>query len=301
MEPSPRKILAATDLSPASDEALRQASARARSAGAEIAVCLAIPGELGVHPLFPHHNQAEAEAMGRRRVQAEEALRARVSDLVGDESVELFIESGWPHVQVLRIAEDWGADPIVVGARGGTGLARMLLGSTAERIMRHAHCPVLIARPAGGGGRIVVGTDFSDPALPAVHAAAAEARRTGGAITIVHAIEDLLLASGYPGPGLLAPLWIGSPELRREMEQAARQRLADALASAGATGVAEVGTGGAAAVLVATAEQLDADLVVVGTAGRTGLRRMLLGSVAESVARLAPCSVLVVRLGAPAL
>ena len=292
---SPTRILVATDLGPSASEAVRQAGAQARSTGAKLGVCLAIPAGLGVHPLFPQVNQAEAEALSERRLHAEEALRAQVSAAVGDQPVEIFIEAGWPHAQVLRLAEEWRADLVVVGARGAAAPADVLLGQSAERIVRHAHCPVLIARPAPAGGRIVIGTDFSDPALPAVHAGVAEARRTGARITLLHAIEDSFGVTIQSGPTWEMP-WITAPEQRREAQDAARRWLDEALVLAGATGDAVVGFGDPATLLVAAAREGGAELVVVGTAGRTGLRRVLLGSVAEKVARTAPCSVLVVRL-----
>jgi universal stress protein family protein len=65
------------------------------------------------------------------------------------------------------------------GSHGQTSAADTLLGSVSDSIIRHAHCPVLIARPGKQTGRILAGTDFSDPALPALRAAAAETRRVG--------------------------------------------------------------------------------------------------------------------------
>jgi nucleotide-binding universal stress UspA family protein len=295
MDPSPAKILVATDLSPSAGEALRQAGERARSTGARLGVCLAIPGGLGVHPLFPQVNQAEAESLGDRRLQAEAALREQVLASAGDYPVELFIEPGWPHAQVLRLAEEWAADLVVVGSQGAAALADVLLGSTAERIVRHAPCPVLVARPPRARGRIVIGTDFSDPALPAVRAGAAEARRTGAKITLLHAIEDSFGPALQSEPTWAMP-WIASPEQRREAEEAALLSLAEAMAIAGASGDLVVRFGDPASQLIAAATEGGAELLVVGTAGRTGLRRVLLGSVAEKVARLAPCSVEVVRL-----
>ena len=69
-----------------------------------------------------------------------------------------------------------------MGSHGQTGAADALLGSVTNSVIRHAHCPVLIVRPAERTRRIVAGTDFSDPALPALKAAANEANRVGGDI-----------------------------------------------------------------------------------------------------------------------
>ena len=86
------------------------------------------------------------------------------------------------------------------------------------------------------------------------------------------------------------------PEIQDEVRAAAASRLKQALESAGGEGEARVLDGSPATAIVQTAEDLPAELVVVGTRGRTGLSRLALGSVAERVIRAAGCSVLVVRL-----
>jgi nucleotide-binding universal stress UspA family protein len=93
-----------------------------------------------------------------------------------------------------EVAEEIGADLIVLGARGATGLKRLLLGSTAEEVLRHAHCPVLVTRWPASSGPVVAATDFSDPALPAITAAATAASRMGAPLAFVHAKPNFVLA-----------------------------------------------------------------------------------------------------------
>ncbi len=292
-----RRVLAATDLSEPADEALRQAHELASAAKATLAVCHVLPAEVFVHPLFPQRSRDEAlePPAGRERVAQVVAERVRRVTGRKDGSFDVRIEQGPAAAGIVRIAEEWKAERLFVGSYGATGVVRMLLGSVALSVARHAHCPVQVARARTKSGTIVVGTDFSDPALPAVGAAADEARRTGGRVTIVHSLELPLVAVDMFG-GALGDGSAQLAEYRRVQEDSARTALAAALAGARIDGEREVALGPAAANLVRVAEELRADLIVVGTRGRTGLRRMLLGSVAEAVVRTAPCSVLVVRL-----
>jgi nucleotide-binding universal stress UspA family protein len=140
----------------------------------------------------------------------------------------------------------------------------------------------------------MAGTDFSDPALPAVEAAIDEASRIQGHVTLVHSLELFwtlttagALGGGYP---------VISDKAYSEMEQYARERMQEILHKFEARADIRVTRGAAGPALVAAALELHAELIVVGTVGRTGIRRLLLGSVAEMVVSHAPCSVLVVRL-----
>jgi len=290
-------VLAATDLSDPADEALRQAHELVIREGGSLAVCHVAPSEVFIHPLFPERSREEAFATPEWKSRVADLVAARVQRATGRVrgSFEILAEVGSPAAEIVRGAEDWKAERIVVGSHGSAGLARVLVGGVALSVARHAHCPVLIARARAGTRRIVVGTDFSDPALPAVAAAAAESARTGAKVTIVHALEipviptDIFSGAAGHWPAEMAGY-------QRAREEAAMEGLEAALATAGIDGDRKVVAGSAGPSLVRVAEDVRADLVVVGTRGRTGLRRMLLGSVAEAVVRAAHCSVLVVRL-----
>ena len=285
-----RRIYAGIDFSPASDEALRQAHRRAIECDAALAVCHIVPNELPGHILFfpqsTHLEHAKVEAS------------ARVTQVTGRSSGEfdLIIDEGTPYYAFLVHAEKWSADLIVVGSHGATAAAGTVLGSFAGKVIRHAHSPVLIARPLKGSGRIVAGTDFSDLALTSLKAAASEARRSGAELTVVHSVDVL-----WP-PAVQATNAVdGAPEASiekalSEMESAGKETLDEAIRKLDFPNTSSrVTVGPAASELIEVATQLGADLLVVGTLGRTGLRRALLGSVAEAVATGAPCSVLVVR------
>ena len=138
---------------------------------------------------------------------------------------------------------------------------------------------------------ILCGIDFSRGAEATLEAAADLARRHGGALTLLHVREPLPAAGGkgfVPPPGLTEA---ESVEIGRQLE---RWR-AEAARMSGGEVRAEAATGAPASEIVRRAREKPFDLVVVGTHGRTGLRRLMLGSVAERVVREAPCPVLVVR------
>lgn len=140
--------------------------------------------------------------------------------------------------------------------------------------------------------RIVVGTDFSEPSFPALKAAAAMARRDGAKVFLAHVIDPL----PHIGPGLDAVM--GTDSLREGMEEYAKKHLQDLRESLFVDIDVEkhiLYSPNAGMAMTDFAERVEADLIVVGTHGRNGIQRLMLGSVAEKVTRLAPCSVLVVR------
>ena len=296
MSTSRSRILVAADESEASDEAVRQADARARSTGAELIVCTVMPAPLLLNPMMP--TMTMAVDVGVRLATVEAELRARVALLTKREPAEFEVRvlDGRPHAAIVEEAERLAVDLLVVGSNGRSGLGRLLLGSVAERVLRYAHCSVLVARQRRLTGNVLVATDFSDPALPAVHAAVDEATRLGGRVTAAHAIDLMELDwSSMPLPSTTAGLAVPEAAID-EMRRDVRQRLVLALSSFGATGDTLLLEGPPADAIVKAAQEIDAQLIVVGTAGRTGLRRVLLGSVAEAVVRIATTSVLVVRL-----
>lgn len=289
-------VLVATDLSDSADEAIR-AGHETAGTSTKLVVCHVVPEMLRAAPLFPQNVQADTEATIHLESRAAAAVEDRVKEITGRASTdfEIRIESGSPDSAVLRIAEEVGATLIVTASRGLTGITRMLLGSVAERIVRYAHCSVLIARPHKKTNRILVATDLSEYALPAVDFAADLARKNAAELVLIYCLDIM----PSPAMGLTVPFGgvpiIPPPELIAQMRDGAKAGLASLSERFGVKTDARVVEGDAAVTIIRTAESVDADLVVVGTHGRTGLSRMALGSVAEKVVRAAHASVLVVR------
>jgi nucleotide-binding universal stress UspA family protein len=206
------------------------------------------------------------------------------------------VGEGEPYAAIVSRAERSAADLIVVG---GQGPANRLLGDVAERVVRYAHCPVLVARPEPKSGMLLVGTDLSDPSMLAVSVAAEQARLRKARVTVVHSLDLPDPTASQPRPDL-GDLIGASKTLDREgLQSQALERLSAAIARFNLAADAVVTEGHPASDLPLLAEELKADLVIVATAGRTGISRVMQGSVAEAVARESPCSVLVVRLKIP--
>ncbi len=288
-------ILAAMDLDKGSDELLRQADALARSYNVKLAICHVLPEIFAVRPLYPQLHLDDALKLSELEAEVRDALMKRLQTVTDRDpsQIEIEIEQGTVHAGILRAAENIGAGAVVVGGKvDHTG--RHILGGAAEHVVRYANCPVLVARPSPAG-KVLAATDFSDLALPAVEAGASEARHRKADLAIIHAIDLLPVMSPFYGEfgSYSAPLM----DLTGQMRKIWQQRLDECVHHFNAKGGGLLCDGSAAPAILSAASRQPAQLLVVGTHGRTGLSRIIaLGSVAEAVVRAAPCSVLVVRL-----
>jgi nucleotide-binding universal stress UspA family protein len=297
------RIVVGVDLSPESERAVEHAIDRARRVGAEVVLVLAGQVPMAAVPAGDADavdGAGATEAYGRllgEQLAADRDQLGRLRDRWLGQGVELthVVADGFPDEALPQLATETAAELIAVGTHGRTGLKRFALGSVAERVVRQAPCPVIVARgpaPAGGYRRVVVGTDFSPQAEPALTQAIAFAAPRAQ-VDVVHCWQVWPWVSA---PDLGAPVVVdvGVDLLAKVKDDGARliARLRDraeldftfhVLERPIAQGVDEF------------ARESRADLVVVGSHGRRGLRRFVLGSVAEATVRHAPCSVLVAR------
>lgn len=283
-------ILVAVRLDKTATEVLRQAVDIARHYKVKLYVSHILPDLTSVRPLFPQLQLESAFRSAEFEVEARRMLAARVGAFINPEGedCEILIDYGSEHSAIIETAERVGAGLIVVGH----GTQDKALSGISERVVRHAHCPVLIARPSRNGC-VLAATDFSDPATPAIDAASSEAVRRSRDLHIIHAFDVIKFSFTSFADSSLAVL--PPADICDEMQEALQKRLDTTAREVGAKGGSVVRNSAGTAILDAT-EKLPADLVVVGTHGRTGLSRLALGSVAEAVVRGARCSVLVVRL-----
>jgi universal stress protein A len=138
--------------------------------------------------------------------------------------------------------------------------------------------------------RIVIATDFAESAEQALEYATELARTQGAELILLHVYVEL-----PPYPEVASAQVVAIHEEQRRWVEAALDERARRARGAGLLARPLVRTGSPATMIARTAEEEGADMVVVGTHGRSGLDRLLLGSVAERVVRLAPCPVLVVK------
>jgi nucleotide-binding universal stress UspA family protein len=196
---------------------------------------------------------------------------------------------------IVATADDRGSDLIVVGSRGHGTMETMLVGSVAAEVVDRALAPVLVAR--GRSLRTVV---FAwDGSVGAEHAATFLSRSGIFKDSVVHVLS---VADAEPprwvdtsllGEDVAAAAYADGAEPSRQQHDEMAREMAERLASLGLETVAQRRDGDPATQIVRAADDASADLVVVGTHGRTGLRRLIMGSVARNVLLHAPCSVLV--------
>jgi nucleotide-binding universal stress UspA family protein len=286
-------ILVPHDFSPASDAALRRAVRLAKAAQGRIHLLHAYAWP--VRGVMPYEMTIPAGVADGIRAGIEEKLaelRAGVERegvaATSEVSAETAVEA------VVAAAEKLGAGVIVMGTRGLTGLKHVVLGSVAERTVRLAPCPVLAVKDDDGGTavrKVLAATDFSPTGEHACAVAASLAKQLGAELHVAHAFDIPLT--------VVTPYEVTIPDsLIRDSRAAARKKLdatAAGLRSQGLEAQTHLTEVPAAPAIADLARELAADLVVIGTRGHTGLKHVLLGSVAERTLRLAPCPVLTVK------
>ncbi len=294
------RIAVGIDFSEESEVALAHAAMLGRRTQAHLILVhvLPLPAHLvedsSYDPLFRASTLA-TDLASRQRVDAGELLQEMAGRCrtLGASCEPLLIDDN-PSDGLARAAEEVGADLLVLGSHGRSGLERFLLGSVAERAVRLCRRDALIARgPAAapdGYRRIVVGTDFSSHAASALDAALA-LTAPDATVEVVHCWQTPILPAGLPvGP------------LRADIEKnvaESGERLVARHAGSGARVVFTAVEAPAGDGLTRRATEVGADLVAVGSHGRRGVKRWLLGSVAEVAIRHAPCSILVARQPGP--
>jgi len=290
-----QRVLCPVDLSDNSRRAVEHAAAISRAWNAHLSVLhvSSVPLSLGPEPFVPPIS-TEQEL---------EALRLTVRDFAqaaaGDVSFTVRVTSATDvRRAIVTEVESDDADFLVIGAHGHTGVERFLLGSTTDRVVRQAGCPVLVvpanaeAPQHGQFRRILCGVDFSSASLRAFRYAIHLADRDGE-VRLLHAIE-------MP-PELRERQIVAAHDVdavRMAAEKAAHQRLQALFPGADAPPVriaAQVAEGRAHRQILELARQEGADLIVLGARGRGAVDRWLFGSNTQAVLNDAPCAVLTVR------
>ncbi|QLH83107.1 universal stress protein [Halosimplex pelagicum] len=226
------------------------------------------------------------EGEGRDIVE-EAGARARNA---GVETVEEVIQGG-PSRTICDYVDDRGVDLVVMGTRGSRDIERIILGSVTERVVRNADAPVLVVPPESDREyppeAILVGTDGSEGSEAAVDEGLGIAEATGGTLHLVSVLESNVLG-----------IDIGSSQISEARERREEEVFAPARERAEDRGVAVETAVEEGDVVDRLDEYVDAhgiDLVVVGTHGRTGLDKRILGSVTENLMRSVSVPVLSVR------
>jgi len=287
-----KRVCAGTNFSPEADLAVQSALTLARATGAHLDVLHVIHRPALYQRVLQRHPHNEEEL----RAQALDHLRqAAGGPAFAGVDVAHHVRVGTPFAELIAGCGELGAGLLVVGARKRSALTDLLLGSTAERVLRKAAVPVLLARRAlpAKPACILAPTDFSDASRLAMGEAIALARRWGARLVLLHVIEPIVQAYAWASDLAGGEIYVIEPaELQPEWDA-----LISGLDLNGVTWEQQTIKGEVSSTVHAAAQSLAADLIVMGTHGRTGLTHALLGSVAEGVARVADTCVLTVRAG----
>jgi len=225
----------------------------------------------------------------------------KVASECGVSSATCDVLSGAPPFdEICRLAQTIPADLVVMPTHGRTGLKHVFLGSTAERIVQHSSCPVLVTREKAGKSRngsqarmktILVPVDFSSCSREGLRYAIAFANEFGAKIILLHATY---LGYIYSCEGTAL---YDIPGLQKAARKIAERKMRELVRSVnfGAVKLETAFTDGSPVIdICAFAKDHDVDLIITSTHGFTGFAHVLIGSIAEQVVRHAPCSVLVV-------
>jgi nucleotide-binding universal stress UspA family protein len=200
---------------------------------------------------------------------------------------------------IVEYAKTNEVDFIVMGTHGRRGMRRLLLGSVTEEVVRRSPCPVLTTRTHKDAwslpraDRILVPVDFGSSTRQIIGVASRMAEHYGAAITLGHVVN----LEYYPYYGFGSDAY---PEIKKSMIEASEEKLielATELQGAGLDVSWKTIKGHPAAALRQLAEEADIDLIVIGSHGRSGFDRAMVGSVSEKVLRSAHCPVMIVNTG----
>jgi nucleotide-binding universal stress UspA family protein len=252
-------------------------------------------------PIPPNADDVEATVIEGHRAaiaRAEAEIRATRGDLETDS----IVLRGRPASVIVDQARSSGVDLIVVGHRGLGAWQSRLLGSVSAEVVDQAPCPVLVVRD-DQIGPVVLADDGSLDARAAGDVVAGWPLFRGLPVTVVGVVHDTAPSAAGVAPLMLEEemtRYASVVQAERRMRTSGCDATVERLRAEGIDAVAEIRQGDPAHEIVSAAESARAGLVVLGTRGLTGLRRLLIGSVARNVLLSAPCSVLVVRDGSVA-
>lgn len=284
------KILLSTDGSEFSEGAVREAIKLAKKCSSTVSVLHV----LGYNPEFDAlAPQLEEKLEKEARAHLESVLaRARNEGVEVTASVQ---KGENPYQDIVDESIRNNSSLIVMGRRGRTGLKRLMMGSVTARVIGHAHCNVLVVPKAAQVEfrNILVATDGSAYSKAAASEAIALARQNDSMLTVIAVVpSDVATPTDIDFTVNKGEL-LGEKEARNAEKNA--REVKEAAEKEGVAVKAYVVSGKPSEAIIQTAGERQADLIVLGSHGRTGVERLLMGSVAERVIVLASCAVLVVK------
>jgi nucleotide-binding universal stress UspA family protein len=278
-------ILVPTDGSDCAQAAVGYAADLASRYDAEVhALCVADSRTL---ENAPQYDQIKKER--------EEVAERTCNDIsVSDVPVEQAVRTGIPHKAILRYTTERDIDLVVMGTHGRTGVERYLLGSVTEKVVRLSDVPVLTVKAEDDGEvtypytDILVPTDGSEGSEAAIDPAVDVASTYDARLHALSVIDTMAMGVDVRSGAILDALEESAQTAVATIEEQATQASVSAVETAIEHGNPYRG-------IRSYVEKHDIDLVVMGTQGRSGIERYLLGSVAEKTVRTSPVPVMTVR------
>jgi nucleotide-binding universal stress UspA family protein len=294
----PETLIAAIDFTSSCRNALREAARLASFHGSHL-IAVHVMNEALVQDLKKELSATQATV----RAEWEARLRKFVDDSellpAGQMILDTEVRVGNAFVELVEACRVHRADLLVMGVKGTDGASHRV-GVIAGKCVRKAPADVFLVNENARGPfkHIVTCVDFSDNSAKALHTALQFARRDGASLDCVHVYQSALALSLDYG-GLAAPIPVGadSETLRHwneELEKFVKPVVGDEFASVPVT-LRVMERVNIREAIVDHVNERHADLVVLGTRGKTGLREMLIGTTAEKVVANAPCSILAVK------
>lgn len=292
-----KKILHPTDFSEVALRAFEQAVAMALRHDAKLQL---------LHAVVLHEYDKTAVEKGMLKineayVSLRRELQSQMEEIVNQSEIandmcSLVIKRGFGAGEViLEEAEECGADLIVMGTHGHSPIRHFFLGSVAEKVVRYAPCPVMVlGRKEDTPGRfenILLPVDFSEASHRAAETAIELAKKHKARLNLLHIYQNVVPPVYYE--------YTDNPfEWDPELEQRGEAALAKFISNHHTKGieiVSHLTEGRVARTIIELANRESMDLIVMGTAGLTGVHHFLLGSITEKVLRRAEVPVLTVR------
>lgn len=297
-----RNIVVGVDYSAASKAALAQAKRLAAASGGKVHA-IHVVESLAMEDMGEAINKT-LEQISEHFVGVARHYLAKIASEAGFGAGELqvHVEVGAPLPAINRLVEHVKADLLIVGRAGSTTQAKGI-GGVAFKCVRATPTRVLVlhGEERGAFKRIVAATDFSEPSREALAEAVGMAKLEGAELHVVH-VRKPEVAMPLGDPLLTPPVWLGDQrELDAAADRMARRKVEAEVALherelAGVKVMRVVATHVSVGLgLMEYAQSVRADLVVMGTLGRSGLKKILLGSTAERVVREGGCAVLAIK------
>ena len=288
-----RTVLVPLDGSQLAESVLPYARNIGKRSGATLVLLTAVHGS-------PPWGDRPVKTDTEEEIEAQGYLESRRREMEGEGlKVEIRLAHG-PAAEEILAAAGHDVDLIAMSTHGRSGVTRWLFGSVAEKVLHAAVCPLLLVRAKEGGGewrregtigRILVPLDGSPLSLSALPAIEELAKALGASLILFHAVPLLGLQAGAempPSTGeILDQLQAQAHQFLLKMVQEVKER--------GLKAESRVSLGFAADEIVRAADASAADLIAMGTHGRSGLGRWVIGSVALGVLHRTKLPCLLVR------